>query len=159
MPEARGQRSWFSRIFLISDLRLLTSLVFVLFLVLPTHAADYTPPVDAGPWLNNLGWFMVIVASGGVLWKQLFPKRQPPIEQEFVSKADLEKFCSARHNPVGESLERIESKLQEIETKREASDRRHEDRAAKLHGRVDRLVPVVYSIAGRMQIQTPEEIS
>jgi len=131
--------------------------VFVLFLVLPTHAADYTPPVDAGPWLNNLGWFMVIVASGGVLWKQLFPKRQPPIEQEFVSKADLEKFCASRHQPVGDTLQEIKTQLRGYELKRETADAAHEARAKLIHGRINRLVPVIYTIAGRLNVNVPSE--
>lgn len=114
-------------------------------------------PAGIETWLKCFFWLIGAVTALAVLWSKLFPKRTPPIEAEFVTKNDLEKFCVARHNPMGSQLDRIERKLADTEAKREASDQRHEKRASLLHGRINRLVPVVYQIAGHMKINVPTE--
>ena len=149
-----------SRIFRISDLRLLTSLVCVLIFAVSPARADVDPtniPAGAESWLKSFFWLSGSVAGIAISWKQLFPKRQPPIEQEFVSKDDLEKFCASRHQPVGDTLQEIKTQLRGYELKREEADAAHEARAKLIHGRINRLVPVIYTIAGRLNINVTSE--
>lgn len=65
--------------------------------------AAATPTVDL-PDPNSyqaIGWVAVVLAAIMVgiyyavsLWQMLFPRRNPTLEAEFASKADLERICS-----------------------------------------------------------------
>lgn len=132
----------------------------MLLLAAATCHADTDPanvPAGIESWLKCFFWLVGGVTALVILWGKLFPKRNPPVEAEFVTKADLENFCQIRHSPLGAQLTRIESRLAESEAKREQADIRHEDRARLIHGRVNRLVPVVYTIAGKMNIHVPSD--
>lgn len=123
------------------------------------HAANDPTNLPAGieEWLKCFFWLVGGVTALSVLWGRLFPKRQPPIEQEFVSKAELEKFCAGRHQPMNEILAEIKNQIRANELKREEADRNHEARSKLIHGRINRLVPVLYTIAGRMKISVPTD--
>ena len=140
---------------------LLSALGVLAVCLLPTAASAETDPanIPAGveSWLQCFFWLVGGVTALVVLFKQLFPKRHPPIEAEFVTKNDLEKFCTGRHQPIESILQSIQRDLREAETKRETYEKFHTQRSDEIHGRISRLVPVIYTIAGRLQIKVPEE--
>ncbi len=112
-------------------------------------------PEGVESWLKCFFWLLGGVAAVVHLKNQLMPKRVPTIEAEFVTKADLEKFCQARHAPMGETLSDIMAQLKQAERNRADADVRHEERAKLIHGRINRLVPVIYTMAGTMKISVP----
>lgn len=114
-------------------------------------------PAGIETWLQCFFWLIGAVTALAILWGKLFPKRHPPIEAEFVTKTDLEKFCLARHSPICGQLTRIENSLLDSERKREEADTRQEARSRLLHGRVNRLVPVLYTIAGKLNVHVQSE--
>jgi len=113
-----------------------------------------TPP-GFEPWIRNFFWLIGSVTLLTVLWKQLFPKRMPPIESEFVSKDELQQMCALRHTELEKLIARFEDRLSESEIKRQQSDLKHEERAGEIHRRVNRLVPVIFAIAGKLGVVVP----
>jgi hypothetical protein len=136
-----------------------SALALLLLCALPTsaHAADtYTPPAAFDAWLANAFYVVALVTAVVILFQKLFPTRKPTIESEFVSKCDLEKWCTLRHSPIMEHLDRIEKQMSLYDSAREAADAVHEKRASKIHERVDRLTRVTYQIAGKLGIHESE---
>ena len=120
------------------------------------HAADYTPPPAYDSWLANVFYSVALLTAVVVLFQKLWPRRQPSVETEFVSKTDLEKWCKLRHDGQESDIQALTRRFETAEVSRVKAERVHEERAAKLHERVDRLTRVTYSIAGKLGVNTAE---
>jgi hypothetical protein len=128
----------------------------ILFCAPLAHAADYTPPAAYDSWLANVFYSVALATAGVILFQKIWPKREPTIEREFVSKADLEKWCALRHGGQENAIQSLTHRFESAEISRVKAERVHEERAAKLHERVDRLTRVTYSIAGALGVNTAE---
>ena len=128
----------------------------ILFCAPMAQAADYTPPAAYDSWLANVFYTVALATAVVILFQKIWPKREPTIEREFVSKADLEKWCALRHGGQESDIQALTRRFESAELSRVKAERIHEERAAKLHERVDRLTRVTYSIAGKLGINTAE---
>lgn len=120
------------------------------------HAAEYTPPPSYDSWLANCFYSVALLTAVVVLFQKLWPRRQPSVESEFVAKSDLEKWCKLRHDGQLSDIQALTRRFDAAEINRAKDARHHEERAAKLHERVDRLTRVTYSIAGKLDVNTAE---
>ena len=116
----------------------------------PASAAtsEYTPPPAFDSWLANLFYASGLLTCLVALWKMLFPVRKPVLEAEFVTKADLEKHCAARHGEIdlfrlevrtqiGGVNQRIEAMRLELSSAIERHNVIDEDRAKDMHKRIN----------------------
>ena len=136
-----------------------TFALFACFVVtLPSSAfsaADqYTPPPTFDGFLASLAYGAVTLAAVAVAIRQIFPKRQPSIEQEFVTKSDFEKHCNERHCKLEKDMDEIKKSIASSESKREAADRIHEERSSNIHRRVDVTTKLLYRIAGKLDVRS-----
>lgn len=122
-------------------------------------AADsdtYTPPAAFDTWLANVFYAVALITAVVILFQKIWPTRKPAIESEFVSKADLDRWCVLRHSPIMDHLNRIELSMANFHAATLTANKNHEERSSKIHERVDRLTRVTYQIAGKLDIHDQE---
>ena len=115
----------------------------------------YTPPPTFDPWLANCFYAVALITALVVLVKQVFPKRTPPIEAEFITKQEHNEHCAQHHERFSEW--RNENRIQaaqtiaSIEALRKDLFKALADGNAKSETRVsdvhDRINPLAESIA------------
>jgi len=102
-----------------------------------------TPPAGLSPWLAVAVWCLGALLLILNIWHHLFPRRVPAIESEFATKQEL---CACR----AAQQHTIDALARSIETLRDVS----EERTIATHRRVDRMVIVLYRIAGKLDVPT-----
>ena len=145
---------WFKRSLRNSAVPKFCLLTSVFCLLAPAvHAGDqYTPPPSFDNWLACTFYACGAFAAVAVAIRQIFPKRVPSIDQEFVTKAEFEHHCAERHCKLEKDLDAVRTSITSSETKREEADVRHEERSSNIHKRVDVLTKLTYRIAGKLNV-------
>ncbi len=126
-------------------------LVFLLLLVPSVASAgESTPPPGASEWLAIFAWLVGIAAGITLLVQRWFPRRSPPIELdvERAIKACREQ-CDRRHEA---ERTRIEARQEAAEKHTRELEQLNEERARRIHERLEKIIPVLYRIAGKLEV-------
>jgi hypothetical protein len=116
----------------------------------PCLAGDGTPPPGASEWLAVLAWLVGIAAGLTLLVQRWFPKRTPPIESD-INAAVL--ACRReRQQHTAQESQRLEARLEQAEKRWREIEQASEERSRRLHERLERIIPVLYRIAGKLEV-------
>lgn len=131
---------------------------------LPARAAEPTPSVLArgmpsgiGEWLAVLVWLLGGAVLAVTLWQRLHPPRIPP-DSDIATRADLaacRRQCDSGNN---REVDRIESRLNAAIALVDAAERENQLRDRRVHERIDRYARVLFRMAGKLNVDTAEEI-
>lgn len=111
----------------------------------PLFLGQLPPPTMDQAWPVFLTLVSLLAVALAI--KNLFPRRSPPIEAEFATKAEVKAMIQVVINDLKEDRVTLEARLGKIETEMRDEFRTHRTdasaRASGLHKRIDNLAEAV----------------